>query len=85
MNLKSKYREFVRDHYQRQEICPWWKGYVYYDYCRDLNVVAPLGFNILFYFAYGLWLRIRIIRLDARKFAAEQLRLREQPTKQQEE
>ena len=70
------YKEFVRDSYSPGEICPWYKGYVRYDFCRDVNKVTLIGFNIPMQLAYSFWLSLRIGIKDIIKFKEQQLRLR---------
>lgn len=70
------YKKFVQDYYQHGEMVPLWKGYVHSDIMRCGTRVAPLGFNILFAFGYGILWRIRMMPVDYGNFAREQQSLR---------
>lgn len=66
--MKKAYKQFVQDKYQSGELCPWWKGYVYYNLMYDRHIVAPLGFNIIFQLIYNIWLSVKIGIKDIIKF-----------------
>lgn len=78
------YKDFVRDRYQCGVIVPWWKGYVVRDYARHEVVVAPLGFNVLYYFIYCAWRFVFTLPVAFDCFRQEQQRLRQQTTKQEQ-
>lgn len=75
-----KWSEIKRDRYSPGEIVPWWKGYVTDDFCTRYVIVAPLGFNIAFSMALGLWYILKRGLIQHVRFRKRQERLRNDST-----
>lgn len=74
--IMNKYKIFIRDEYSRDEIVPWWKGFVSHQFYKNSVKVAPLGFNIIFTAIYNLWIFLKTIGCDLNRFRQDQLSLR---------
>jgi len=74
--IGRRYREIVRDKYQAGEVVPWWKGYVTESFSTRRVIVAPLGFNVLFYFAFSFWLFVSRVPVGFDRFRRDQAQMR---------
>lgn len=76
--IDTRYRRGIFVAICHGELCPWWCGFLWNDYPRNVVWVTLIGLNIPIRFAYGLWLWALCPWKDSIAFWRNQNKIRDQ-------